>query len=145
MIEYRPDHIHLLASDVMGVAHWYRDKLGAEIVHSLQSDGQPRVDLRIGGLQIYLSDGEVMKKWLGGELGAARTKAHLGLDHFGLSVDDVDAAIDDLKAKGVDVTFGPATIRPGCRAAYIAAPDGVEIEIVHRDLSVDFTPHSPDA
>jgi hypothetical protein len=38
----------------------------------------------------------------------------------------------------VDVTFGPTTIRPGCRAAYIAAPDGVEIEIVQRDLSVDF-------
>ncbi len=138
MIEYRPDHIHLLASDVTAVAQWYHDKLGAQIVHSRQSDGQARVDLRIGDLQIYLSDGEVMKKWLGGELGPVRTRAHLGLDHFGLSVDDVDAAIGDLKAKGVEITFGPAQIRPGCRAAYIAAPDGVEIEIMNRDLSVDF-------
>lgn len=138
MIQYRPDHIHLLASDVTAVAEWYRDKLGARIIHSRQSDGRPRVDLEIGDLQIYLSDGEVMKKWLGGELGPARTKAHLGLDHFGLSVDDVDAAIADLEAKGVEVTFPPTTIRPGCRAAYIAAPDGVEIEIVRRDLTVDF-------
>ncbi|HEY9554370.1 VOC family protein [Allosphingosinicella sp.] len=138
MIHYQPDHIHLLASDVMGVAEWYRDKLGAEIVLSKQSDGQSRVDLKIGDLQIYMSDGEVMKKWLGGELGPARTKAHLGLDHFGLSVDDVDAAIADLELKGVQITFPPTTIRPGCRAAYIAAPDGVEIEIVNRDLSVDF-------
>src|SRR3546814_1804258 len=99
MIHYQPDHIHLLASDVMGVAEWYRDKLGAEIVLSKQSDGQSRVDLKIGDLQIYMSDGEVMKKWLGGELGPARTKAHLGLDHFGLSVDDVDAAIADLELK----------------------------------------------
>jgi lactoylglutathione lyase len=138
MIDYRPDHIHLLASDVNDVAQWYHDKLGAEIVRSRQSDGQERTDLRIGELQIYLSDGEVMKKWLGGALGPPRTVAHMGLDHFGLGVDDVDAAIDDLRGRGVDVTFGPTTIRPGCRAAYIAAPDGVEIEIVQRDLSVDF-------
>jgi lactoylglutathione lyase len=138
MTEYRPDHIHLLASDVTAVAAWYRDMLGARIVHSRQSDGQARIDLRIGDLQIYLSDGEIMKKWLGGELGPGRTKPHLGLDHFGLGVDDVDAAVAELEAKGVEVTFPPTTIRPGCRAAYIAAPDGVEIEIVNRDLCVDF-------
>src|SRR3546814_3088512 len=124
----------------MRISDWSSDVCSSdlEIVLSKQSDGQSRVDLKIGDLQIYMSDGEVMKKWLGGELGPARTKAHLGLDHFGLSVDDVDAAIADLELKGVQITFPPTTIRPGCRAAYIAAPDGVEIEIVNRDLSVDF-------
>src|SRR3546814_2182306 len=109
MIHYQPDHIHLLASDVMGVAEWYRDKLGAEIVLSKQSDGQSRVDLKIGDLQIYMSDGVVMKKWLGGELGPARTTAHLGLDHFGLSVHDVDAAMADLELQVVPLTVTPTT------------------------------------
>src|SRR3546814_5267459 len=95
----------------MRISDWSSDVCSSdlEIVLSKQSDGQSRVDLKIGDLQIYMSDGEVMKKWLGGELGPARTKAHLGLDHFGLSVDDVDAAIADLELKGVQITFPPTT------------------------------------
>lgn len=140
MISYRPDHIHLIASDLRATAIWYRDMLGAEIVESLQSDDQHRIDLRIGSLHIYLSDGAVMRKWLGGEIGGPRTGTQLGLDHFGLQVDDVDAAVAELERKGVTVTFPPTTVRPGCRAAYIAAPDGVAIELVTRDLAVDFRP-----
>src|SRR3546814_17361559 len=115
MIHDQPDHIHLLASEVMCVAEWYRDKLGAEIVHSKQSDGQSRVDLKIGDLQIYMSDGEVMKKWLGGELGPARTKAPFGLDIFGMRVDDDDAAIADLELKGGKYRYNRTSDREGKR------------------------------
>ena len=140
MIQYRPDHIHLLASDVIEVARWYRDNLGAEIVESIQSDGKPRIDLRFGGLTIYLGEARTVEKWLGEKLGPPRSSSMLGLDHFGLAVDDVDAAVDELESKGVRGTFRPASIRPGCRAAFIAAPDGVSIELVYRDPATDFQP-----
>src|SRR3546814_18156465 len=124
----------------MRISDWSSDVCSSdlEIVLSKQSDGQSRVDLKIGDLQIYMSDGEVMKKWLGGELGPARTKAHLGLDHFGLSVDDVAAAIPDLVLKSVQITFTPTTFRPVSLAAYTAAQDCAEIEIVNSDLSLAF-------
>ena len=53
-----------------------------------------------------------------------------GLDHFGLAVSGIDAIVDELKAKGVEVTRGPLTIRPGTRIAFLKAPQGVSIELL---------------
>lgn len=140
MIEYEVNHLHLFASNVVASAHWYRDKLGAEVVESRQSDGEPRVDLLLGGLTIHVADGPRVEKALGQALAAAPTEMHYGLNHFGLRVRNVDEAVDDLRAKGVTVTFGPKTLRPGARVAYIEAPDGVSIEILSRDLALDQQP-----
>jgi lactoylglutathione lyase len=140
MIEYEVDHIHLFATDLEATARWYRDVLGAEIVESLQSDGVPRIDIRLGALHLYLADGPRVEAALGEQLGAAPTGMHYGLDHFGLRVKDVDAAVARLRQHGVQVTFGPKTLRPGARAAYIEAPDGVSIEILSRDLALDARP-----
>ncbi|HEX6971648.1 MAG TPA: VOC family protein [Limnochordia bacterium] len=41
----------------------------------------------------------------------------------GLAVDDVQAAVDELRRKGVQVLMGPSE-SPMCHFAYIADPDG---------------------
>jgi lactoylglutathione lyase len=40
---------------------------------------------------------------------------------MGLTVDNVDAACAELKAKGADVAIGPLTRSPGLRLAFIRA------------------------
>jgi lactoylglutathione lyase len=137
MIAYEADHIHLHARDRMATALWYRDKLGATVVESRQSDGRARIDVRIGGLHIFIAHGPDLETSLGRELGSGSAEMHYGLDHFGLRVPDVDVAVADLRSKGVEVSFGPTTMRPGARAAFITAPDGVSIEILTRDLALD--------
>ena len=52
--------------------------------------------------------------------------------HIGFRVDDMDAAADELKAKGVNFLQEPTQIRPGVRIAYIEAPDKVRIELCER-------------
>ena len=56
----------------------------------------------------------------------------MGLEHFGLTVDNIDAAVAELKGKGVAFTMEPKTIRPGVRIAFLTAPQNVSIELIQR-------------
>ncbi|MGY3409139.1 catechol 2,3-dioxygenase-like lactoylglutathione lyase family enzyme [Bradyrhizobium sp. GM5.1] len=56
-----------------------------------------------------------------------------GLDHFGLTVKDIDAVAAEIKAKGVTFTREPTTIRPGVRICFIRGPEGISIELLERD------------
>jgi lactoylglutathione lyase len=55
-----------------------------------------------------------------------------GLEHIGLTVDDVDAACVELRAKGADVAIGPLTRDPVTRLAFIRGPEGIMVELVQR-------------
>jgi lactoylglutathione lyase len=47
-------------------------------------------------------------------------------------VSGIDAVVADLKAKGVEFTREPTTVRPGVRVAFLHAPQGVSIELLER-------------
>ena len=49
-----------------------------------------------------------------------------------MAVDDMDAAVSELKKKGVRFVVDPLQVRPGVRIAYIEAPDQVRIELTER-------------
>ena len=55
MPRYTCDHIHLRTADPAATAEYYKTMFGAEVVESVQSDGQRRVDLDINGLTIFLA------------------------------------------------------------------------------------------
>ena len=52
-------------------------------------------------------------------------------------VQDLHAAIDELRAKGVKVLQEPRTVRPGTHVAFIEGPDHTRIEVLQRDVPVD--------
>jgi lactoylglutathione lyase len=121
------DHIHLRSPDVEETARWFAEMLGAEVIRSVQ-EGQPRVDLKLGGANIFIApvpagDASVNPP--------PRTPCQ-GLDHFGLAVPDLDAAAAVLKEKGVEFTMEPKQARPGLRIAFIRGPQGVSIELLQR-------------
>lgn len=115
------DHVHLRTPDPEATARWYEQMLGAEVVHS-----PGRVDLILGGQKVFVlksPDGD----------GAPPKHPHLGLDHFGLQVKDIDHVAAALKAKGVEFTTEPFNIRPGQRICFVRGPDNVSIELLERD------------
>ena len=111
-----------------GMAKWFEDKLGAEVVRTMQQ-GKPRIDLKLGGANIFIAPVET-----GDGVNAAPTTPYRGLDHFGLSVSGIDAIAADLKAKGVEFTREPTTVRPGTRVCFIRGPEGVSIELLDRNV-----------
>ena len=125
--KYTWDHIHLRTANPEGMAQWFEDKLGAEVIRSLQQ-GAPRIDLKLGGANIFIAPVTA-----GDGVNSAPATPYRGLDHFGLTVKGIDAIAADLKAKGVEFTKEPTTVRPGVRVCFIRAPEGVSIELLERN------------
>jgi catechol 2,3-dioxygenase-like lactoylglutathione lyase family enzyme len=109
----------------MDTARYFEQMFGAKILESLQSDGQPRVDLDINGLIIFIAKADT-------ETPAGPVDPHLGLDHFGLRVDDLEEAAADLKEKGAVFSIEPHQLRPGVKIAFVRAPGDVRIELLER-------------
>jgi catechol 2,3-dioxygenase-like lactoylglutathione lyase family enzyme len=99
---------------------------GAEVIRSTQ-EGKPRIDLKLGGANIFILDVSSNPK-----AGAGPAHPHQGLDHFGLEVKNIDAVCTELKSKGAVFSREPVTIRPGTRIAFVAGPDGASIELLER-------------
>ena len=126
MPTYTYDHIHLRSLDPMATAEYFNEMFGAEIIESVQTDGQPRIDLDINGLTIFLAQADESTP-------AGPAEPHLGLDHFGLKVDDLDEAAADLKSKGAEFSTEPFQLRPGLKIAFVRAPGDVRIELLERE------------
>ena len=62
-----------------------------------------------------------------------RRDGNARLDHFGLTVKDIDAVAAEIRAKGVEFTKEPTTVRPGVRICFIRGPQGISIELLERD------------
>ena len=126
MAAYSWDHIHLRTTDPEAMAAWFEKMLGATVLRSMQ-DGQPRIDLELGGAKIFIAPVTP-----GDGVNAAPATPYRGLDHFGLAVSGIDAIAAELKKKGVEFTREPTTMRPGVRVCFIKAPEGVSIELLER-------------
>ena len=127
---YTYDHIHVRTKDPEGMATFFETMFGAKVLRLIQSDGVPRVDLDVNGLAIFIASVPPEE-----HIDLSPRDPHLGLDHFGFRVDDIDGAVEDLRGKGAEIYVEPRTIRPGVRIAFVRGPDDVRIEILQRDGS----------
>jgi lactoylglutathione lyase len=126
MTKFTFDHIHLFTRNPEATAAFYQRMFGAEVIRSMQQ-GKPRIDLKLGGANIFILD---VSQDATASPGPAHP--HQGLDHFGLEVKQIDAVCADLKAKGAVFTREPVTIRPGTRIAFLSGPEGASIELLER-------------
>ena len=55
-----------------------------------------------------------------------------GIEHFGIITDDIEAAVTDLKAKGVKFRDEVRVALPGLKISFLWAPENVLIEIMER-------------
>ena len=124
---YRWDHIHLRSPDPDATAAWFERILGAEVIRSTV-EGKPRIDLKLGGADVF-----IMPVAPGDKVNPPPVTPYQGLDHFGLTVSGIDAVAAELKAKGVEFTMEPRTIRPGLRICFLRGPQGISIELLERD------------
>ena len=130
MAEFTYDHVHLRSPDPDATAGWYERVFGAKVIKSVMSNGLPRTDMELGGVMMFIAqvpqDAALSEKPEG---------SYVGLDHLGLRVRNIDAVCTELKAKGVEFTVEPKTIRPGVRIAFVRGPQNVLIELLDRDVA----------
>ena len=123
MPEYRPHHIHQMSHDAMTAGAYYERMFGATLVASKGANGLPRANMTLGDQFILISTvlENVTQE-------ASGPHSCLGLDHIGIAVDNLPAAIADLEAKGAEFLMKPRDGKG--RIAFVKGPDSVSIELV---------------
>ena len=113
-------HACFVVSNLEESARFYRDQLGLREAFALNLN-----EGRVGGM--YLSvGGRTFIELFQGE--AERTPPNASYKHICLEVDDIQATVDELKGRGVDV--GEITLGGDqSYQAWLADPDGNRIEL----------------
>ena len=116
--KFRFDHIHIYSSNPVGIAGFYVEMFGAEKLGVRQeSEEHTVVELTLNGTKIIVSS-----PW------DTDSNAY-GLDHFGLVTEDLDAAIAELKSKGVKFEMDKTSI-PVANISFLNAPENTTVEVI---------------
>jgi catechol 2,3-dioxygenase-like lactoylglutathione lyase family enzyme len=124
-MQYACDHVHLRSRDAVKAGAFYVETFGAREVKRVGDDPVQRIVLDLGGLTVFIEQAPA-------ETTPAASTPCLGLEHIGLRVADIEAAMADLTARGVPVRTGITQRAPDLRIAFVEGPDGALIEILER-------------
>lgn len=129
------DHVHIISENPHASAQWYVDMFGAAIAADTIARGAPQIFVELGGTTILIrgrrpgedpSPPRPIRPY-------ADYSSHneWGTDHFGfLYRGDLTAFVDELRRKGVAFPVALKQGVGGSLLCYVAAPDGVSIELM---------------
>ena len=125
------DHIHIYAAAPEESARFYEEHFQAKpIVRNKNKNGDTRIFLALGGQVLVLGSFPAGMLPLSPPVAGDGAYPHgFGVAHFGLRVESVEAALKELSVSGVVALSELVVEESGLSYAYIAAPDGVVIEL----------------
>jgi catechol 2,3-dioxygenase-like lactoylglutathione lyase family enzyme len=123
--DYSVEHLGLPARDPAGLKDWYERVLGATVVHA-QAGPPPAFLLALQGglwLEIYASERA---------LDDTANNRLAGWRHLAISTDSLEAAVEDLAARGVRFSEPVRPAGGGGRVRFFADPEGNLLHLVER-------------
>jgi methylmalonyl-CoA/ethylmalonyl-CoA epimerase len=123
------NHVAIAVSDIEGALHFWRDGLGLAVEQVEDVPSQKAVVAFIP-----VGDGEIeLVQPTAEDTGVAKFLAERGggMHHLCFEVDDIDAMLADLKAKGVRLINESALVLPGRKMAFVhpKSSGGVLVEL----------------
>ncbi|MCA1645404.1 MAG: VOC family protein, partial [Chloroflexi bacterium] len=118
--------------DLDASEQFYRDMFGAETVARRDASGAVNLMMRLDGVNLFIRTPRP-----GEQLTGDGKELRYTYDHFGVVVQELSAAIEELRAKGVKVLQEPATVRSGTHVAFVEGPDHTRIEVLQRDVPIE--------
>ncbi len=131
-MEFRYDHVHFLTRDVRAMGDFFENVFELECI-SYEEDfkGAPYAIYKLGE-----GDLRIRGYRTGDAPDAVAPALTHGLDHLGVAVDDVEAAVARLAERGAEVVMAPVPAGVGGRMiAFVRGPENVRIEICERPRS----------
>ena len=121
------NHVHLKAPDPMKTAEWYAEAFDFTIVSDIvrPSGDQFVVTRTPDGVTVNISGART-----GESMGDGNADVHWGLEHIGITIDDLDAELERLAGMGAELKEGPIDVPNGPKIAFIAGPDDTRIELL---------------
>ena len=126
------DHVHLVGSDLDASERFYRDAFGAETIGRRDAGGAANLMMKLDGINLFIRSPRPSE-----QVTADGKEVRYAYDHFGVVVQDLRAAVEELRGKGVVILDEPRTVRPGTQVAFVEGPDHTRIEVLQRDVPVD--------
>jgi catechol 2,3-dioxygenase-like lactoylglutathione lyase family enzyme len=132
---FKFDHVHIISENPKASADWYVKVFGATIAADTIARGAPQIFVELGGMTILIRGRRPGETPVAArpfqEYADFSSHNAFGTDHFGFMYNgDLTAFCNELRAKGV--TF-PVELKKGVGGSllcYVAAPDGVSIELM---------------
>jgi catechol 2,3-dioxygenase-like lactoylglutathione lyase family enzyme len=127
-MEYKLNHIRLLVENYRDSVRFYEHTLGLPLLRGDLESGY--AEFEAPGIRLGLLQRSAMSEALGMVEPKQEGRRHMAV---AFAVDDVDAAFNELKVKGVKFTLAPRTHSDwNLRTAHFNDPDGNLIEINQR-------------
>ena len=120
------DHIHFYCGDIEKAVAYFRDLFGGKELTREKRPNSILVRMDIQGAIIAL----MAVSPENGPFDPGKGKR--GLDHIGFKVKDLQAAIEEVKAKGVRISQDLTVLPSGLKMAFVEGPDGIRIELLER-------------
>ena len=115
-------HIHLRCEDLDGAVAYYEKMFDGKVTDTVEVRGLKIVRMEVGGERIFLSP-----KFGDMEVEATSGNPRWGVYQLAFTVEDLDAAVDELQKKGAELEdLKPA----GLMMAFFKGPDNVQIELI---------------
>ncbi|MCG6881601.1 MAG: VOC family protein [Deltaproteobacteria bacterium] len=124
-MKYSWDHMHFRCSDLEESIAYYQKMFDAKEVGRGDAKGMPLIALEMAGQRFVFSP-----KREGVDISVKPGEPGWGLYQIGLKVDDLDAALSELKNRGAQISRGPLEVNDGLRVFFVEGPDAVEIEVM---------------
>jgi len=129
------DHVHIISEDPHKSAAWYVEMFGATIAADTVARGAPQIFVELGGMTILIRGRRPGEDPVPARpirpYGDFSSHNAWGTDHFGfLYRGDLEIFCAGLRAKGVLFPVEPKRGVNGSLLCYVAAPDGVSIELM---------------
>ena len=124
---YEFNHVHLKAPDPRKTAEWYAEAFDFTIVSDIVRPygDQFVVTKTPDGVTVNISGART-----GEAMGDGDANVHWGLEHIGITIDDLDAELERLTAMGAEIKEGPIDVPNGPKIAFIRGPDDTRIELL---------------
>ncbi len=126
MIEVKQmDHLNMGVRNIAETEKFYRDLFGFEL--------KERGVGKDGGAYAIIGAADRVYLCIYEEGDLPRPENHLFIYHFGLYLDDFDAAVKELQERNIELSYGGGVVQNGkSRSMYICDPNGYEIELVEK-------------
>lgn len=124
-------HVGIVVQDLDASVAWYARCLGFERLSEYSFPGARVAFIGLGDLQLELFQTEGAAP-MAAEREAPATNLKIGgVNHFAIAVDDIDAAVEELRSKGVEIVSPPALVPNGRsdRFAFVRDNERMLIEL----------------
>ncbi|MBO0702032.1 MAG: VOC family protein [Candidatus Dormibacteraeota bacterium] len=119
-------HVAFRITDLPRALDFYCGKLGFREAFRLDRDGEPSPWI----VYLQLAPNQFLELFPGGEGEVAPRSRAAGYNHFCLTVDDLEATLQELKSRGVAIEGGPRQGMDTNWQYWITDPDGNAIELM---------------